>query len=681
MRRSAVLLLCLLSIFCGSLIYRKAIWEYFTQEKISLETERQSQVEVEQLLKQRKPKEALTIIDKYQQQLLQGDDRWIDLFIQASTATQNSERILWLYEQFPKVAEKSEDIALTVADALIKNAKTSAYGDLREKWRGSEGKLDVWFVLDADQLLLEKNRSAAIAYLNSRSFEGYRDTPRLIRLALLSAQDNPRMSWEYLIEAGQKDPNNADIHSYRARLLEAIGKTSLALTEYLAATKLGEDNIVTRDQLAEFYRRHGDYKLALEVWEQTLKDPQSDFIWLKVWFWSRMAAGSYRFDHSALPEGELKPLIEYLFSLQPNQFWDQKKFDALPNSSSFLQSEQVTFWLRLAQNLKDGESDKAMELLQYNHFSSVSWSPELEMMLKRVLSYKKTGSFISLQREFSDRAASSRPPFEESLSLLASKELNGESIEVPQSLQLLLKSDEAFSAAFLAAGWLRAALELNKMDILPDAMPEWLAYGLAQALRYTKGAKEALEFSIQQKQTPAIELFIGELLISTDDPDAGLKKLLPLCTEQDDIGLRASWLVTLLYLERGQFDQAREMIASNTRLSQDLLGKEAFARAALLEGKTEEADKLYSALENQSWEAKSYLARRAYAEGNWQRARELTETLLKEFPNNNLLRENYKKIVEQMQKTPKISRTKLRPNPMTLVMGQGATCAMLAHSA
>lgn len=668
MRRIIILLLFLVVVVGGSLaiVYRHHIWDYLHREKYSPEQEKLDQAEAERLLNAKQPKPALAIIDKYQQRFASDGEvpqKWVELFVKGSVATQSPERILWLYEQYPRAVEKNEDAALVVADVLIKIARTNDYVELREKWKGREGRPEIWFVLDADKQLIDGDRAAAIAFLNTKSFEGSKDIPRLIRLALLSVEENPRMSWEYLTEAYQKDPENPEVRSYRARLLEAVGKTPLALTEYLAAARLAPESIVMRDQLAEFYRRHGRYKLALKVWEDGLDNPLSDFVWLKSWFWTRMATPTeFKFDASKVPQGELKPLIEFLLSLKPDQFWDTEKFEAVTDGNRFLQGQQATFWLRLAQALKDGKDDKALELLQYNHFNPVSWNSELETLLKRVLTYRKSGTLVLDSSQTKDLAkaaadeqgvtplADQRHPFFTELESLAAKQAADGKVEIPAELLALIKSNEAFSASFLATGWLQAALELNKDTILPEDMPDWFAYGLTQALRYNQGNLQALDFATKQKQTPALTLLIGELLISTDSPDAGLEKLLPLTKLQDDVGFRATWLAALLYVEREQFDKAKEMINSNPRLTQDVLGREALARISLLEGNADQADKLYSALEGESWEAKSYLARKAYSQQNWGRAKELTEVLLKEFPNNMLLRQNYEKILEEESK-------------------------------
>lgn len=675
MRRIITVILFLVVVIGGSLgiFFRNQIADYITKERYSPEREKEDLKKAQTLLDEHKPQQAFELIDKYQQRLAQNGDipqKWIDLYIKASVGVQSPERIIYLYQQYPHATDNNEQAALIVADVLIKTARTNDYKELRKHWEGKETKPEIWFVLDADKQLIDGDRAAAIKFLNSKSFEGANDIPRLVRLALLSVEENPRMSWEYLTEAYKKDPNNPEVRSYRARLLEAVGKTALALTEYLSAARLAPDNIVMRDQLAEFYRRHGRYKLALKIWEDSLSNPLSDFVWIKTWFWSRVATPiEYKWNEKNVPNGELQPLIDYLLTIKPDQYWDSQKFENVADNNRYLQSEQSTFWLRLLQAVKDDHEDKAWELLEYNHFNPVSWNPQLETALKRILQFRKKGSLVlndtltpTPAPEVTTTAKVDQPaksgntedqphPFFTQLDELAAKaKANPAEASIPPELQKLLTSKEVFAAAFLAGGWLEAALNFNVETIVAEGSPDWLAYGMAQAIRYNKGNLEALDYATKQKPTPTLDLLIGELLIANGSPDAGLERLLPLVDRTDDIGFRASWLVALLYAEREQYDKAKAMIDSHPRLANDVLGKEALARIALLQGNTELADKLYSALENESWEAKSYLARKAYAEQNWARAKELTETLLREFPNNMLLRENYEKILEEEAK-------------------------------
>jgi cytochrome c-type biogenesis protein CcmH/NrfG len=78
-------------------------------------------------------------------------------------------------------------------------------------------------------------------------------------------------------------------------------------------------------------------------------------------------------------------------------------------------------------------------------------------------------------------------------------------------------------------------------------------------------------------------------------------------------------------------------------------GRELRARLALLSGREQEAKRLYGAIANESTEAKSYLARLAYQNEDWIRAKELTEDLLREHPSSLPLRANLNRILQKLQ--------------------------------
>ena len=59
-----------------------------------------------------------------------------------------------------------------------------------------------------------------------------------------------------------------------------------------------------------------------------------------------------------------------------------------------------------------------------------------------------------------------------------------------------------------------------------------------------------------------------------------------------------------------------------------------------------EADKIYQQIENVSYEAKSYLARKAYGHKEWDKAEQFTQELMIAFPDQLKLRENLLKIAK-----------------------------------
>lgn len=643
--------------------------------KHSFKTEVKSKTEnladlqkAQDLLDQGEPIEALKVIHEHEDDIEYRTDtgkKWVQLFIDASTSVRDYPQLVILYESFPKAFEDNEKGSLLVADGYILNKRGSDYEALREVWKGRESRPQDWLVLDADNLLLKGQRREAIELLKTKTFSGQQDTGRLIRLALLNVLENPKLAWDYLTEAYTKDPNNPDIRIYRAKLLESVGKKSLALSEYISAAQTSPNNLFLKDQLAEFYLRNNQFQQAMSIWLDTLKKPSLDTIWVKALFWNKVVT-PVQFDWSSAadPTGKLKPFIDYVIHLKPDQFWNEKTFDKIPNGQKYLTNQQASFWLRLLQNLKDGKEKDALELLQFNTFTANSWNPALEIALKRILMYRKAGTLnldvipnpldVTLDQPTPKTPGGTTMKeenqfFNELGELAKVKQDDKSAQKIPNEIHELLLSKEAFAAAFLASGWYEAALQLHSLNVLPASFPDWVAVGMTQALNANRGSEEALKFATMQKPSQGLSLIIGELLAATKNTDSALEHLKKLAKDKNEVGARAAWLISLIYIERSQYQKAKEMINSQPRLVHDTLGKETLARIAMLEGDTLQADKLYGEIVDKSSEAKSYLARKAFQEKDWKKARELTEDLLRQYPDNGLLRENLKKIIEEQQ--------------------------------
>ncbi len=666
MRRILILTLVLICLIGAALtyVYWPSIRHRYAKLTINKAEEKVELQKTKELLNQDKPEEAMAIIQEYADDINDRTEEgreWLDLLIRASEATSNLPQLLLLHEYYPKAFDSHEKASLLVANQYLLLNRSKDYETLRNSWKGREARPEVWFVLDSDKLLLEGKRKEAIEYLNSRTFPGKSDSARLIRLALLYVFEQPKVAWDYLTQAYNKDPENPDIRSYRAKLLETVGKEQLALSEYVAATQVEPKNPYLKDQLADFYIRTKQYPEALKIWTSQLKSAPLDFIWLKSLFWSRVATPvSFDWHSVTPPEGKLKALIEYLLDLKPGTFWDTAAFERIPEGQTYLKNQQVTFWLRLIQDLKDGKEKEAYDLLQYNPFSTVSWNNHLEEGLKKILLYRKTGRFIP-ETEQNPLAASdtngqaaatksSASLFEQIDTIIQNTPPSATKPEVSADLHALLTGPDVFATAFLTAGWDEAGLALHTLSVIPANYPEEVAVEITKAIRQTEGDAKALEFATLQTPSPTLSLMIGELLIATGSPEAALEKLSKLKTEDSDVGLRAAWIVSLIHIEHGQYVEAKAAVNAQPRLKDDILGKETLARIALLEGDAKTADAMYASIEASSPEAQSYLARKAFLDKDWKRARELTEKLLLQYPNNPLLRENLKKIIEEQNK-------------------------------
>ena len=510
---------------------------------------------VKLLIAANKSDDALLIIQNYQKN---NSPKWTELAVKAHEKEKNIQELITLFEISPESFRNNEEAALILANIFILNNNQQNYATLRSITKGKELNEVKWLLLDSDYLLLQNRENEAISLLKSRTFEGKDDIPRLIRLAALKANENPKEAWGYLSEAYKKDPKDVDIRSFRARLLENGNKFDQALLEYTAATEIQSQNLYLKDQLAEFHIRRKEYPVALNIWKSNLSN--LDVIWVKALFWNKVVQPlNVNWNSLKIPPGTLEPLITYYIQLKPEQYWDSSTFSKMEGASQFLKSEQSTFWLRLLQNLKDQNENEARNLLIYSPFATNSWNSELESALLYTINYRNEGNFLP---GIDQKVTIKEMPLE-SKNLIA--ELNqlakNKEVVISKSLHELLKSNEIYTALFLSADWSEAALQFNTLEIIPATYPQWITTGLVQAMAKNRGAQQALEFANKQNA-----------------------------------------------------------ISSTV---------------------------LQEAIENASPEARSYMAMKAYKDKNWAKARQLTEQLLTEYPDNQQLRENLKKINEQ----------------------------------
>ena len=117
---------------------------------------------------------------------------------------------------------------------------------------------------------------------------------------------------------------------------------------------------------------------------------------------------------------------------------------------------------------------------------------------------------------------------------------------IPQDLKALLQSDEAFAAVFLATGWMEAAIQLHKTEVIPDQFPEWVAYGLAKARQNNRRSREVNDFILRPRETPALKLVLAEAYLANDESDTGQRILSDLSINNSAIGSRAAWILSLL---------------------------------------------------------------------------------------------------------------------------------------
>jgi len=565
---------------------------------------------------------------------------WPAVEVGALAGLREAGRLAHIYETAAPRVLTNEEASLVLARAYMSSRDMAAYNKLRPLWRGHETRQDDWVTLDCDLLTLQGKPRDAEKLLRSRTLTGKAEMARLERLALMVAPRDLAQAWQLLDQASAIDPRNPEIRSFRGQILESIGNPGAAQVEYTAALAAEPNNPVLRDQLADFYLRQGNYDNALMLWEKCLADPTFDYVWLKTAFWSRMIR-PVTVDGTKSAQGELQPLVQWLAALPDGTFGDTNSFALLPQARTYQGNRQEVFWLQLADDLQHHREAAAADKLKFNPFHARSYQPDLESALVRILHYRKHGSFNPTGFQYSSPlAAAGRHQLFTQLDELAAQERTTGRVRVPADLDALLRGPDAFAAAFLAAGWREAALNLAPSDEALTNIPAWYPYGIAQTLRVNRGAAAAEKYLARQSAAPELQLLRAELKIGDGQAKEGIGQLPALARLDSPVGYRASYLLALACVDNQQYDTAQAWVRQNRKLAADVTGQDLLADIALKAGRVAEAETIFRANLNQSLSAKEYFAKQAFDRRNWTEARRLTTELLRLAPDQLKYRAN-----------------------------------------
>ena len=567
-------------------------------------------------------------------------ENWPTLEMRALAGLRSAPALAAIFQRLPARVLADEEASVILARAYLSSRNPALFAQIRDAWRGRETRRDDWLVLDSDAQLLAGKPREAEKILRSQKLTGKAEAARLERLSLLVAGRDLPQAWQLLADASRLDPRNPEIRSFRAQILEAAGKTGAAKVEYTAALAADKSDPLLRDQLAEFYCRQADYDFALKIWEESLADPTFDFVWLKTAFWQRMVLPG-KLDAGRVADGELQPLARWVANLPAGKCFDTNSFAALPQAQRLEQQRQEVFWLQLADALQNHREREAADLLKFNRFAAVSWQPDLSSALARILHYRQKRSFNPEGLIYTSATpAADQHQFFTTLAALAERERTEGRVAVPADLDALLRGPDAFAAAFLAAGWREAALNLCSPENCPTNEPVWFAYGIANALRENRSASAAQEFLAHQPAAPELQLLAAEMLIADGQSREGTERLPALAAADSPVGYRASCLLALVNLDLKRYDAARGWVMHNPQLAADLTGRELLAQIALRAGRTNEAENIYRSILPDSTEAKAYFSKKAFENRDWKQARELTVELVRGQPDNLQFRAN-----------------------------------------
>ncbi len=481
------------------------------------------------------------------------------------------------------------------------------------------------------------------------------NTQNLITLAINCVNEDPQQCWKYLEKAVEKEPHNAQARIFRAQILEEVGKPSMAREEYLLAEAENPRDYTLAKEYAGFLMRTGRYDEAYRLMSSDIAPPSHSDIWLNALFFHKIYKPVvFEWKKNRIPQGRTKPLVRYLIKLPEEQYWNGIVYQSVPYNQDFSESQQSTYWLKLFEALDNQKESLALDLMNQNKFQHQSWNPQLEINLRRILSYRQNRTLqIDEQSPVFERfkkSAQKTTPLTYDLHELAEKEAMVVNYKIPDHMRQLLLSDEIFATALIDTGWDEAAIRFHRLETYPSAMPEWAAYRFTEALRANRGNLAALQFADKQNETPELNLLIAELLYETGDMKQAAAKLVPLSQVENATGIQAARHLAGLYIRGREFQKAKDFISRTPNLSNHVWGQELIARIFLEENQPELACQLYLSIEKDSSEAKSFLARRAYIGEDWNRAQKLTEELIAEYPDIEMFKQNLKRIQEKISR-------------------------------
>lgn len=527
-----------------------------------------------------------------------------------------------------------------LASVFLAEHDIENYDLIASQWK-DQGNLETWHLLEADAYAMKGEPEKAIALLDSLSFDGENEVSRLVRLALLNQNEHPKVSWNYLSQALKLYPERADLHSHRAKWLQSTQFLPLALHEFKTAVLKDPKNSFYKEDLVSFYFDSYDWKSAASFLQSSLDTSSSAKLWIQALFLNKVFQPlKYDFASNSPHYDKLTPLVHYLLAMPMHEFWNdslvssQKKIEVLSNHLPEVN------WLKTLEALKTRSDGLALEILN-QHPEMMELNPPLYLALKKAIlehhPYLKGDELINHQKSL----VNVHPIF----SILFQSEM-------PKQYASLAKSKDLYGALILASGWYEAALTLNEWypnkainyPEISSELPRWIAYGYAKALVANRSKVEALKFIQKQTLTPQLSLLAGELYFDLKEYVQAERILETIAPLSGTIGTKASYLLSQVYAEQKNFLQARKAILDKPELTNSITGKEMLARLELTFGDPYLAESMYQQIQDSSFEAKSFLAKRAFKKKDYLTAYTLTKDLLEKHPNNRYLKKQLQHI-------------------------------------
>ncbi len=538
-----------------------------------------------------------------------------------------------------------ESADLKLARDALQRRDLSAYDAFPLKWKDKAAFPGQWLLLQADALLARKLPEEALTLLRSATLTGTDDAQRYIRIALLEAKE-PWKAMASLDQGLKSDPRNADILAFRAQIQESAGRIANARLDYVAAVLCERTNPLYRDILANFYLRTEDISAAAETWRDAAEDTSLGVYALKSWFWSSVSGHRLSKPLPPCRQEGWREWVSAVSKLPDGVFWNASLDGAISGIRGGTNRPEVT-WMRLLESLRSKDFAGARKKIETGFNKEADdLNPGLAL---KILSHLNARENIDPRLSLAGRdlpiTDKDAHPFVFEYAKWANRSL---SPEENQLFETWLAQPEALVSILFSSSWSGAAVIIGGGDKLAVTNPPaWFDYGYAKSLQLRDGKVPAKQWlQSLSKRSPASELFLGEILLTSGATDQGLEILNKIASENSELASRAAWTLALTELDRGQPAKAREVLLKVPALTATTSGKEILARIALAEGSRAETLRIYQELGDLSADGMIFMSKEAYSLGDYDQALKWTGILARRFPDQPDFRKNILKIEE-----------------------------------
>lgn len=641
MKRLLIILL-LVILGAGGSAGTFVIWKsYVKQRQFSLSLDY-----AEEHIEHKRYDEALELVDIYRIRQKKFPDtvaRWKRVELAALVGKMDVSRLHYFYNTNTLGVIENEEACLMLGRSFIHQKKLNEYHNLCSYWDSRSRNSWKWTLLESDRLIYVGELDKAMTLLEAIKFPNEHDAGRLLRLAIIHVKSDPAKSWAYLKMGIELNPEHAEMHLFTGQFREAFGQLSQAQTHYQLATELEPENPFLVDHLAEFYVRCCNPGMALQLWSSIPEGRIPPILQIKKFFWSKACGNSIQPSKPGLGTGtDFEVFLNYFTSLPKNEYWNESIQTHFPQYHE-LTSEYFAFrWLKILQSIRDGDDIELNSLLRAEHNYSDKLPQELLFCLEVInhlrlrnwnpISYPDS---VRISELYGDKMDTYLANLVDLITNRSSKSMADLYSTERVTGNEWVFTNAGYAGALMRMGWFQAGSTLileSDLEKEWSQIPDWLQYMILCGVRHTEGNHAALSLARMSGESLVIKMLMSEMLLESGQVNESIFLLTTLIKGDEPMNLRATWMLSQIYLQSNRINDVARILAFNPEFAQSIRGKEIQAKLYIAGNEIDKAQHLYGEIVNSSPEAMAFLSNSYKLDGQQRQETELLKKLYDVFP-------------------------------------------------